>query len=77
MEFENGAKEGKDEKIRQLGLRERFMAQEYTLHIRCFYDGEYTINTVREELERSKQHIDDITNLFRLNKYTINLETAT
>jgi predicted DNA-binding helix-hairpin-helix protein len=39
------------------------MTREYTLHIRCFYDGEYTVNTIKEELEKAKQYIDDIAKL--------------
>ena len=55
----------KDEKVKKLGLRERFMAREYTLHIRCFYDGEYTVEAIREELEKSKQYINDIEKLLK------------
>jgi len=53
----------KDEEIRRLGLGDRFMAREYSLHIRCFYDGEYTVDAIREELEKSKQYINDIAKL--------------
>jgi len=53
----------KDDQIRNLGLRERFMAREYTLHLRCFYDGEYTTDTIREELEKARQFIDDVAKL--------------
>jgi len=55
----------KDSIVRGLGLRERFMAREYTLHIRCFYDGEYTTEALREELEKSRQYLDDITRLLK------------
>ncbi len=48
---------------KNLGIRERFMAREYTLYIRCFYDREYTIDAIREEIEKSKQYIDDIIKL--------------
>ena len=50
----------RDESVKMYNLRERFMAREYTLHIRCFYDGEYTVNALREELEKAKQFIEDI-----------------
>jgi len=53
----------KDDEVRQLNLRDRFMAREYTLHIRCFYDGEYTIEAIREELEKTKQYIDNVAKL--------------
>jgi len=53
----------KDEEVRRLGLGDRFMTREYRLHIRCFYDGEYTVDAIREELEKSKQYIDDIAKL--------------
>ena len=53
----------KDEDVRRLGLGDRFMAREYRLHVRCFYDGEYTIDTIREELDKAKQYIDDIAKL--------------
>lgn len=46
-----------------MGLRDRFMAREYTLHIRCFYDGECTIDAIKEELEKSKQYIADVAKL--------------
>lgn len=39
------------------------MASEYSLHIRCFYDGEYTVDAIREELEKSKQYLDDMAKL--------------
>jgi len=50
----------KDYQVRQMDLRDKFMAREYTLHIRCFYDGEYTIEAIREELEKAKQYIDNV-----------------
>jgi len=53
----------KDDQVKNLGLRERFMAREYTLHLRCFYDGEYTLDAIREELEKAKQFIDDVAKL--------------
>jgi len=53
----------KDEDVRRLGLGDRFMAREYRLHLRCFYDGEYTIDAIREELNKAKQYIDDIAKL--------------
>jgi len=53
----------KDEEIRRLGLGDRFMVREYSLHVRCFYDGEYTVDAIREELEKSKQYLDDIAKL--------------
>ena len=53
----------KDEEVRRLGLGDKFMAREYRLHIRCFYDGEYTVDAIREELEKSKQYINDISKL--------------
>lgn len=53
----------KDDQIKRLALGDKFMAREYTLHIRCFYDGEYTVNTIKEELEKAKQYIDDIAKL--------------
>jgi len=53
----------KDEEVRRLGLGDRFMAREYRLHVRCFYDGEYSVDALREELEKSKQYIDDIAKL--------------
>ena len=53
----------KDEEVRRLGLGDRFMAREYRLHVRCFYDGEYTQDAIREELDKAKQYIDDIAKL--------------
>ncbi|KPV63626.1 MAG: Archaeal PaREP1/PaREP8 family protein [Candidatus Bathyarchaeota archaeon BA2] len=53
----------KDEEVRRLGLGDRFMAREYRLHVRCFYDGEYTIDALREELKKAKQYIDDVAKL--------------
>lgn len=53
----------KDEEVRRLGLGDRFMAREYRLHVRCFYDGEYSIDIIREELDKAKRYIDDIAKL--------------
>jgi uncharacterized protein (UPF0332 family) len=53
----------KDEDVRRLGLGDRFMAREYRLHVRCFYDGEYSIDILREELDKAKQYIEDIAKL--------------
>jgi uncharacterized protein (UPF0332 family) len=61
----------KDSVVRELGLRERFMAREYTLHIRCFYDGEYTTDALKEELEKSRQYLNDIARLLKNAKQII------
>ena len=53
----------KDEEVRRLGLGDRFKVRESRLHVRCFYDGEYTIDAIREELDKAKQYIDDIAKL--------------
>ncbi len=53
----------KDHEVEQLGLGDRLMAREYTLHIRCFYDGEYTVEVIRKELEKVKQYVDDVAKL--------------
>jgi len=53
----------KDKQVKELGLGDRFMAREYRLHIRCFYDGEYTVETIKEELEKVKQYISDVAKL--------------
>ncbi|MEM2194101.1 MAG: hypothetical protein QW534_06515 [Candidatus Methanomethylicia archaeon] len=55
----------RDETIRKLGFRDRFMAKENTLHIKCFYDGEYRVEVIREEIEKTKQYIDDIEKLLK------------
>ena len=55
----------KDGTIKDKGFGERFMAREYTLHIRCFYDGEYSLNIVKEELEKVKRYIEEVKNLIQ------------
>ncbi len=53
----------RDLEIRKLGLRDRFAAREYNLHIRAFYDGEYRIETLKEELEKARKLVEDILSL--------------
>ncbi|KPV63211.1 MAG: hypothetical protein AOA65_1410 [Candidatus Bathyarchaeota archaeon BA1] len=43
-----------------MGLRERYGAREHHLHERCFYDGEYLIDEVREEIQKAEEYIKDI-----------------
>lgn len=50
----------KDPDVRSLGLRDRFGARGYHLHIRAFYDGEYTPEALREELRKAREMIRDI-----------------
>ena len=50
----------KDPLVKAMGLRERFGAREYYLHERCFYDGEYLIDEVREEIQKAKEYVGDI-----------------
>ncbi|ABL78732.1 PaREP1 family protein [Thermofilum pendens] len=50
----------KDPEVARQGFKDRFMAREYTLHVRCFYDGEYTLSSLREELEKARQFVEDV-----------------
>ena len=52
-----------DPEVRRLGLRDRFAAREYNLHIRAFYDGEYVVEALREEMGKAERLIEDILSL--------------
>jgi len=52
--------ESKDLDVRDRGFRDRFGAREYHLHERCFYDGEYLPEKVREDILKAKEYVDDI-----------------
>ena len=53
----------RDGDVKALGLPDRFMAREYTLHIRCFYDGEYTPKAIEAEVAKVRAYVADITRL--------------
>lgn len=52
--------ESKDLDVRDKGFRDRFGAREHHLHERCFYDGEYLPEKVREDILKAKEYVDDI-----------------
>ena len=53
----------RDPAIEKLGLRDRFVAREYNLHIRAFYDGEYDVDALREEIKKAEKLIEDISSI--------------
>ena len=55
--------ETKDPGVRDKGLRERFGAREHHLHERCFYDGEYLPESVRGDILKAKEYVEDIEKL--------------
>lgn len=50
----------KDRDVREKGLRDRFGAREYHLHVLCFYEGEYTPKIIEEELEKVHRYVEDV-----------------
>jgi len=57
------ALEFKDPQVRDKGLRDRFGAREHHLHERCFYDGEYLPESVKEDILKAKEYVEDIEKL--------------
>jgi len=57
--------ESKDLDVRDRGFRDRFGAREHHLHERCFYDGEYLPEKVREDILKAKEYVDDIENFLK------------
>jgi len=57
--------ESKDLDVRDRGFRDRFGAREHHLHERCFYDGEYLPEKVREDILKAKEYVDDIESLLK------------
>ena len=55
--------EKEDERIREKGIVDRFMARDHVLHMRAFYNGDIDPEEVREDLVKVKQFIEDIRRL--------------
>jgi len=53
----------KDPQVRDGGFRDRFGAREYHLHERCFYDGEYIPEKVREDILKAREYVEDVEKL--------------
>ena len=53
----------RDGEVEALGLPDRFMAREYPLHIRCFYDGEYTPEAIEAEVAKARAYVADVARL--------------
>ncbi|KPV64963.1 MAG: hypothetical protein AOA65_0677 [Candidatus Bathyarchaeota archaeon BA1] len=43
-----------------MGLRDRFSAREHNLHVRCFYEGEYIPEGVKEDILKSESYVKDV-----------------
>ena len=50
----------KDSQVRDMGLRDRFSAREHNLHERCFYEGEYLPEGVKEDIWKAKAYVEDV-----------------
>ncbi len=55
----------KDPRIRAMGFRDRFGAREHYLHEMCFYEGEYLIEGIRDDILKVKRYIDDVEEALR------------
>lgn len=56
----------KDPKVAEKGLRDRFGAREHHLHVRCFYEGEYLPEKIKEDLLKVVKYIDDVEKILGL-----------
>ncbi len=61
--------ETEDPTVRSLGLCDRFGAREHHLHERCFYDGEYIPERVKEDLLKAKSYIEDVMKILEISSY--------
>lgn len=52
-----------EKRIREKGIRDRYMAREQRLHEDCFYDGIFTISSLEEDIQKVKKYIEDIKGL--------------
>jgi len=52
-------------KVRELGVRDRYMARFRVLHGEAFYEGVVDIDELRLELERVEEYINDINEMQR------------
>jgi len=55
--------QSKDSEVRNKGLRDRFSAREHNLHERCFYEGEYVPEGVKEDIWKAKEYVEDVTKI--------------
>ena len=53
----------RDPVIEKLGLRDKFAAREYNLHIRAFYDGEYDVDVLKEEIRKARKLVEEISSI--------------
>ena len=49
-----------DSALKTLGLRDRFMARESSLHEKCFYEGYCPLDLLEEDFEKVRKYIEDI-----------------
>jgi len=52
--------ERKDKRVNELSIIDRYKNFLFTLHIECFYEGDFSIKIVRRYLDKIKNYIDDI-----------------
>ncbi|MFQ6071878.1 MAG: PaREP1 family protein [Methanosarcinales archaeon] len=57
-----------EHKIREKGIRDRYMAREQSLHEDCFYDGIFTLSLLEEDIQKVKKYIEDIEELCNAQK---------
>jgi len=58
--------EAKDPQVKDKGLSDRFGAREHRLHERCFYEGEYVTEKVKEDLWKAKEYVEDIEKILQI-----------
>jgi uncharacterized protein (UPF0332 family) len=53
----------KDPKVKEKGLRDRYMARDKSLHEHCFYEGHCPLPLLEEDIQKVKMYIEDIEEL--------------
>ncbi|RLG51844.1 MAG: hypothetical protein DRN96_04255 [Thermoproteota archaeon] len=57
-----------DPEVKRAGLRERYGAREYHLHMKCFYEGDYIPEEVEEEIGKARRYLEDVKAILGLNQ---------
>jgi len=53
----------RDSQVREKGFRDRFGAREHNLHERCFYEGEYVPEKIKEDILKAREYVEDVKQL--------------
>ncbi len=61
-----------DEGVRRLGFYDRLGARMLHLHIQGYYDGSVTFESVKVELEKVKEYINDVQAIYPLSSVCFN-----